>query len=407
MAVSPEQLRSLRFDEGLRGYDKRQVDKVIARVADLLEELQTRLADAESRLAAAEARAASAGAAPRAAAASQEAAELDEQLRRTLILAQRTADAAIKEARDEAAQIRAEAEAEAGSVLAAAQARAEELSTDAEQRHAAALAEADDQRNRVLAEARQHCEDRIAAVEAELAQTLEARRDELLAQIAGLDEARDALAADVELLEGHVSRRRHELRTALDELAAMLDDPAKLQDVPPPPLRTVDVPDPAVYEPTAIQVAALADLTAAGASAEPEGGSISEPQAEVEAAAVDAPDEAPVAESAEPDGWDGEGVDPGPATELHPIVVDDEGVEPAPELEGWAGLAAVPGEPVDEPARPAWADAVPAETADQPDPFLDELRRASAGGGEDGDAMERFFGEGEEDRRTGWFRRKA
>lgn len=375
MAVSPEQLRSLRFDEGLRGYDKRQVDKVIARVADLVEELQNHLHDAESRAAAAEARAA-APARP----ASAEAAELDETLRRTLILAQKTADAAIKEAREEAAQIRGQAQSEAEAMVAGARQRADELNAEADQHRRQAMADAEAERVRLVTEARQHCEERVAAVEAELAQTHEARRQELLDQIGQLTEVRNLLADDVELLEDHLGRRRAQIGAAVAEVAALLEDPAKLQVVPPPELNPIEVPELSATDDGSIQVGALDELVVQGEGA-PAPGDAPEPMAD---ALVD---------------------DAGPATELHPVVTDEPETD---EPEGWPSLVPAAGEPSEEPARPAWADAVPpAQEPGHTDPFLDELRRASGGGDAEAEAMDRFFNEAEDERRSGWFRRKA
>jgi DivIVA domain-containing protein len=382
MAVSPDQLRSLRFDEGLRGYDKRQVDKVISRVADLVEDLQNRLAEAEGRAAAAEARVVERAAGPSRSAPSTEASELDETLRRTLVLAQRTADAAVKEAREEAEQIRDEARAEADAVLGEARARAGQLSEDAEAQRASILAEAEAEAARIVDGARQDCQDRIERVEAELAEAHQSRRDELVEQIAQLSEVRRSLADDVERLEAHVTRRREAIRGALDELAAVLDDPDKLVQPPPPPTSGAEAPDPAGFVTAPLAVAAMDEFpTVAGGPRSASALLLGE----VAATGTGA----------------GEQAAAGPDTAWHGVVDadadagDGEPWEPPPVLDPSA----------EEPARPAWADAVP--PADAPaahDPFLDELRRAS---GDDDAALDRFFDEADEERRSGWFRRRG
>lgn len=391
MAVSAEQLRSLRFDEGLRGYDKRQVDKVITRVADLVEELQNRLSEAEGRAAAAEARVVDRAAGPVSRQASPDAAELDETLRKTLILAQRTADAAVKEAREEAAQLRDDARAEADGVLADAKHRAEELGAEAEAQRSTLLADARAEAARIIGEARTTCEERIARVEAELAEAHESRRDELLAQITQLSGIRDALAADVEQLEAHLGTRRERIRDALGELTALLEDPDKLDVTTAPELADVDVPDPDDFAPATLSAPTLDEFPDAEAGSGPGATGAGGGQAaavllgEVGVARSVPADDDPVVDLSD-----------GPATAAHEAVADDA---------AWSGLAGVPGEPVDEPARPAWADAVPpAPEAAGSDPFLDELRRAS--GDEDDAAMDRFFTDEDEERRSGWFRRR-
>jgi DivIVA domain-containing protein len=347
MAVSPQQLRSLRFDEGIRGYDKRQVDKVIQRVADLVEDLENRLADAERR----------AGAGGSSAELTGEAAELDETLRRTLVLAQRTADAAIKEAKEEATRLRTEARAEADELVAEARARHAEVATEVEA-----------ERTRLLAEARQDCEERVARVQAELSDTHEAMRAELVEQVQQLTQVRDLLTEDIERLEAHVEVRRQQVRAALAELGAVLDDPDKLHGVVP----SLAELDPAVggegYEPVAVEVGSLAEL------APPTDG-----LAEGEA------------------GGDPADVGDGPPTALHPVV--DGGADAGSDAPGTGDD--------DEPARPAWADAVPPASGDDDEPVLAGQTRAGTGTGQDGATMERFFSESDEDRRSGWFRRKG
>ena len=103
-------------------------------------------------------------------------------MQRTLVLAQRTADAAVREAREEADSLVAAARREAATVL-----------TNGRQ-------EAD----RYAAESRLQLADRGRA----------SSRTE-----------RDALFADLGVLEQHVDAQRARLRTAVEELQRIVDDP--------------------------------------------------------------------------------------------------------------------------------------------------------------------------------------
>ena len=100
MDVSPKTLREVEFREKMRGYHPEDVDHFLEEVAAGLEVQQERLRQAVER-------------AQRAEAAASEAGGNDETLRKTLVLAQRTADMAVQEAREQAARILAGAEQQA------------------------------------------------------------------------------------------------------------------------------------------------------------------------------------------------------------------------------------------------------------------------------------------------------
>jgi DivIVA domain-containing protein len=118
MDVSPKTLREVEFREKMRGYHPEDVDHFLEEVAAGLEVLQERLRQAVER-------------AQRAEAAAAEAGGTDETLRRTLVLAQRTADLAVQEAREQAARILAGAEQQAQAVLADAEERGRRTLEDA------------------------------------------------------------------------------------------------------------------------------------------------------------------------------------------------------------------------------------------------------------------------------------
>ena len=119
MEVTPQTLREVEFREKLRGYHPDDVDEFLEKVAAGIEVLQRRLKEATDRAGRAEHQLGAAG-------------ELDDSVRRTLVLAQRTADLAIKEAREEAAKLVAHAEARARDVVAEAEERSRRATEEAQ-----------------------------------------------------------------------------------------------------------------------------------------------------------------------------------------------------------------------------------------------------------------------------------
>ncbi len=256
MDVTPQVINEVEFHQKMRGYDPDEVDDFLERVAvavgalqDRLREAAERVADAERRAADAEQRAGEAPAAPSAGD------DDTETIRRTLILAQRTADAAIKEA-EEAAQ----------RTLAAAQEHA----------------------NQIYREAQEHAQSVINAAENEARRSADDTRQRLVNEIVALEQTRDALRADHSVLEQHLDLQRTKLRTTIDHLSRLLDDPGALQPTASPVIsdatmpalsddaaaRTVDVSEPTdqpsggvVYSTPAPETGGFADE---GASAEEE-----------------------------------------------------------------------------------------------------------------------------------------
>jgi DivIVA domain-containing protein len=204
MELTPQTLHAVEFREARRGgYNTRDVDDFIERVAAGVGHLNERLRDAMARAEAADARAGEAQREleeARRRPVTPEASDTDETLRRTLVLAQRTADATIKEAKEEANRVLSEARAEA------ARTRAE--------------AEAD---------ARRGAEGARAAAQAEV--------EALIAD-------RDKLKIDVDLLTNRLGEQRTNLRAGIGELQRILDDPHHLKPVVVPPLADVEPPTP-------------------------------------------------------------------------------------------------------------------------------------------------------------------
>jgi DivIVA domain-containing protein len=115
MDVSPQLLRDVEFREKWRGYSADEVDEFLERVAEGIEALHAQLREADERALRAERRVLETS---------------DDDVRRALVLAQRTADAALAEAQEEADRR-----------IAAAEEQAKAVRTDAEERAAAELRE--------------------------------------------------------------------------------------------------------------------------------------------------------------------------------------------------------------------------------------------------------------------------
>ena len=251
MDVTPQVINEVEFHQKMRGYDPDEVDDFLERVAVAFEQLQERIRSAEQRTAAAEQRAAEGTGAPTAARAPQGAeTEETETIRRTLVLAQRTADAAIKEAREEARRI-----------LDGVQEQAQRLQTDAQEQARKLVVDAE-------AEARKSADD---------------TRQRLIKEIISLEETRDSLRADHGILERHLDEQRLRLRSSIGDLQRLLDDPGRLRTSAAPELS-------GVTRPAFIDE----ELDAAPEEAPPEQAVVDEPIVDESAADVMADDDAVV-----------------------------------------------------------------------------------------------------------------
>jgi DivIVA domain-containing protein len=202
MELTPQTLHAVEFREARRGgYNTRDVDDFLERVAEGVTLVHDRLRDAMARAEGAESRLADMqrqlGDAQRRPAA-PEMSETDDTLRRTLVLAQRTADATIKEAKDEAARVLSEAREEAARV-----------------------------RSEIEAEARRGTEGARLAAEAE---------------VEHLIDTRDALRGDLDALSQQIDKQRDQIRVGIAELERVLDSPS-LEPVGVPPLTEIQRPE--------------------------------------------------------------------------------------------------------------------------------------------------------------------
>src|SRR5688572_26843799 len=132
MDLSPKLLTDVQFREQWRGYNPDEVDEFLERVAAGIEELQQRLNEATERASSAERRL-------------LERSDEDE-IRRTLVLAQRTAVASMEEARAEADRLVAETESRCRQLVSEAEAQAARLDADIATRRRLELGDLADQR---------------------------------------------------------------------------------------------------------------------------------------------------------------------------------------------------------------------------------------------------------------------
>jgi len=204
--------QDIEFRVTLRGYDVDQVDAYIDRVAKSAALVQGRLGELQARAEAAESRLTP-----------DDHSDPEASLSRTLILAQRTADAAVAEAREESAKILAEAH-EARSVLAA------ELEADS----AAARRAADDYASRVRAEADTDRRRLLADAESAAAAAATGERDRLAEEVAELEQYRAFLNDDVAILETHLLDQRAALAASVSALTDLVQSPEGFRVVPAP-----------------------------------------------------------------------------------------------------------------------------------------------------------------------------
>jgi DivIVA domain-containing protein len=226
MELTPQTLHSVEFREARRGgYNTRDVDDFIERVAAGVGHLNERMRSAEARAEAADAQVADMQREleeVRRRPVAAESSETDETLRRTLVLAQRTADATIKEAKEEA--------------------------------------------NRVLSEAREEAARTRAEAEAEARRGADSARVTAQAEVETLLANRDKLKVDIERLNNRLGEQRIGIQTGITELQRLLDDSGKLKPTALPPLADVQAPTPLgpVEEPAAGNGADLAEANGHG-----------------------------------------------------------------------------------------------------------------------------------------------
>lgn len=221
MDLTPSQVSAASFRTVRKGYDPDEVEAFLAKAAAALEAAQQQATAMEARARAAVARLQEATAAqqvgeaapvttPAAAPADEVRVAPDEAetISRTLLLAQRTADTTIAEARAEAERIAAEARAEADATLDSTR----------------------DMSARLLAEAKD-----------EARKTTEQERQNVLEEVEALRARREFLVGDVDQLEQFLIDQRERLRGAARQIEALCERvPSGLGAVHPPVLSAAD-----------------------------------------------------------------------------------------------------------------------------------------------------------------------
>jgi DivIVA domain-containing protein len=272
--------------------------------------------------------------------------EIAAEAQRTLVMAQRTADAAVREAREDADKLLAAAKEQAEALLADAEARSTALNTETEERAASSRAQ----------------------LEAEAASERREARQRLASEIGELEGIREALRTDVNVLERHVEEQRSQLGSTLAELHQILDDPSGFRLAPAPALADPDLPD-------------FSDLAEAEVPApEPEPEPVPEPESapEPEAAPHDAVDEPQPHAEPDPaprDEVEGEGAEQ-PEAAAPPTLAFEEIDHEAPGLDDPpdGGPPTAPVSAVDLGFPPESRPKRPQDTDE--DTFLAELRKA-------------------------------
>jgi len=209
MELSPAAITGVEFDQVRKGYDTGQVRSFLGQIARGVELMKAQIAEEQNRSRQAQARLAEL---PR------PAADADaESISRALVLAQRTADAAIAEARNQAAAI-----------IAAAEDRAQAMANDAESKAAERIVRAE-------TEARRRGEDERNRVDTELRDLLQRR---------------DRAQTELDRIERSLLLQREQVRVAIDRLHEVLAASAALDTPRAEPARA-ESPDGSTPEPVA------------------------------------------------------------------------------------------------------------------------------------------------------------
>jgi DivIVA domain-containing protein len=207
--LTPIEVENTQFRVAFRGYAIDEVDAFLDRV-------QAELARLLSEPSTSPAPAAAASAVPTPAPAGTEG---QEAALRTLLLAQRTADEAVAEARAEAEQVRAAARDEAGTTLSSARQEAESTLAAAREQAEAATTSAREQADRLL----QASQAEAAGLDEQIAERLEAA-------LGDLDRRRQRLEARIEELRAFEREYRTRLRAHLEGRLRELDSSAGPDD---------------------------------------------------------------------------------------------------------------------------------------------------------------------------------
>jgi DivIVA domain-containing protein len=428
MEITPQLLKEIEFKEAWRGYDREQVDALLERIGSALAQLQGRLREALDRADAAETRTVVAGGRS----------ETEDTLRRTLVLAQRTADAAIAEAEEDAARIRGDAQADADRIVREANAAATTARLDADAYasettrtvDAYALETRRDADAYALSLRNESEAMRVslrAEAEAEARRVAEATRAPLVEEIRELERSRSFMQEDVALLDTHLAEQRSKIREELTAMTRLLDLPEAFRTEPPPALSGIEVPS-GVWQPTqAIPRVGLGSPfdspfeapieTAAPHSVrsldDPESASPStpdelvipapphDPPTAIEPSLAKAPSDATLTGDAPP--WVAEPAAVVPADEDDIMSIQSEAIDLD---EPWTAVAPEPTASSEDRGSEAEVEQPAPRAPSRSDEFLAQLRRAVDDDVEDGPGMSAFFDDEDEEQPRSRFGRR-
>ena len=106
----------------------------------------------------------------------------------------------------------------------------------------ATIKEAKEEANRVLSEAREEAARTRAEAEAEARRGADSARVNAQAEVETLLANRDKLKADLDVLTRRIDDQRNQLRSGINEMQRLLDDPSALKPLPPLSLADVERP---------------------------------------------------------------------------------------------------------------------------------------------------------------------
>ena len=182
----------VRFRERMRGYDFEEVDSYVKTVSRAAAQARDQMAELQQRLAQSESHGSD----------DEGVRETREMLLRTLVLAQRTADAAVSEAR-----------AEARSISESAQERAARTVAEAESAASARLRSSEERATQILAEGEENCQLILAEAKRTAAAELATERARKLEEIRALEVTRVELEAAVVSIRARLEDERSKLRS--------------------------------------------------------------------------------------------------------------------------------------------------------------------------------------------------
>ncbi len=231
------ELKEVRFELNLRGYDCEAVDAFLAKLRSDVATVQQENDAATERIATLESQVQDGGGSS----------ETEGTLRRTLVLAQRLADETEAESKQAAAELiegatteandlRAAAETEAASLRKSAEADAASMREEGEAALAQARAESEAQREEtnkeaaksraesrqlaagMLEEAERRGAERVVVIEQAAQEAATSMREPIRAEVDELERVRAQLLTDISALETHLEAQRVRVRTAVEAL---------------------------------------------------------------------------------------------------------------------------------------------------------------------------------------------